>query len=137
MFIEPTITWVPSGFSGYIWLDTKIVLKKKIYRFDSNNVESCKDKYAAQCNITMNHQEPSLVYDNNNMQDQHRSFGVQDARSSNCLGCAQFKLEDVADHTCVAPGRIKRTEFNLRNTVAIVRNQEPQKKLFSVLLQIA
>ena len=28
MFIEPTITWVPSGFSGYIWLDTQIVLKK-------------------------------------------------------------------------------------------------------------
>ena len=27
MFIEPTITRVPSGFSGYIWLDTKIVLK--------------------------------------------------------------------------------------------------------------
>ena len=27
MFIEPTITWVPSGFSGYIWLNTKIVLK--------------------------------------------------------------------------------------------------------------
>ena len=23
------ITWVPSGFSGYIWFDTKIVLKKK------------------------------------------------------------------------------------------------------------
>ena len=29
MFIEPTITRVPSGFSGYIWLDTKIVFKKK------------------------------------------------------------------------------------------------------------
>ena len=29
MFIEPTITWVPSGFPGYIWLDTKIVFKKK------------------------------------------------------------------------------------------------------------
>ena len=29
MFIEPTISWVPLGFSGYIWLDTKIVLKKK------------------------------------------------------------------------------------------------------------
>ena len=29
MFIEPTITWIPSGFSGYIWLDTKIVLKRK------------------------------------------------------------------------------------------------------------
>ena len=28
MFIEPTITWVPSGFSGYIWLDTEIVFKK-------------------------------------------------------------------------------------------------------------
>ena len=28
MFIEPTITWVPSGVPGYIWLDTKIVLKK-------------------------------------------------------------------------------------------------------------
>ena len=25
MFIEPKITRVPSGFSGYIWLDTKIV----------------------------------------------------------------------------------------------------------------
>ena len=30
MFIEPMITRVPSGFSGYIWLDTKIVLKKKV-----------------------------------------------------------------------------------------------------------
>ena len=31
MFIEPTITWVPSGFSGFIWLDiTKIVLKKTL-----------------------------------------------------------------------------------------------------------
>ena len=29
MFIEPTITWVPSGFSGYIWLDTKICVEKK------------------------------------------------------------------------------------------------------------
>ena len=28
MFIEPMITWVPSKFYGYIWLDTKIVLKK-------------------------------------------------------------------------------------------------------------
>ena len=26
--IEPMITWVPWGFSGYIWLDTKIVLAK-------------------------------------------------------------------------------------------------------------
>ena len=29
MFIEPTITWVPSGFSGYIWLDTKNCVKKR------------------------------------------------------------------------------------------------------------
>ena len=28
VFIEPAITRIPSGFSGYIWLDTKIVLKK-------------------------------------------------------------------------------------------------------------
>ena len=28
MFIEPTITWSLRG-SGYIWLDTKIVFKKK------------------------------------------------------------------------------------------------------------
>ena len=28
MFIEPLIIQVPTGFSGYIWLDTKIVLKK-------------------------------------------------------------------------------------------------------------
>ena len=28
MFTEPTITWVISGFSGHIWLDTKIVFKK-------------------------------------------------------------------------------------------------------------
>ena len=31
LFIEPTITWIPSGFSGYIWLDTKIVLTKLYY----------------------------------------------------------------------------------------------------------
>ena len=33
LFIEPTITKVPSGFSGYIWLDTKIVLNKKLLKF--------------------------------------------------------------------------------------------------------
>ena len=27
MFIEPMITWVLLGFSGYIWLDTKIMWK--------------------------------------------------------------------------------------------------------------
>ena len=27
--VKITITWILSGFSGYIWLDTKIVLKKK------------------------------------------------------------------------------------------------------------
>ena len=30
IFIEPTITLVPSGFFGYIWLDTKTVLKKEL-----------------------------------------------------------------------------------------------------------
>ena len=28
MFIELTITWVPSGFSGYIWLAHKNCVKK-------------------------------------------------------------------------------------------------------------
>ena len=28
--IKPTITWFLHGFSGYIWLDTKIVLRKNI-----------------------------------------------------------------------------------------------------------
>ena len=30
IFIEPTITWVPLGFSGYILFDTKIVLIKSL-----------------------------------------------------------------------------------------------------------
>ena len=34
--LEPTITWVPSGFSGYIWLDTKIVLNNT----DCNDLKS-------------------------------------------------------------------------------------------------
>ena len=32
MFTESTITWVPSGFFGYIWLNTKIVLKNILTR---------------------------------------------------------------------------------------------------------
>ena len=32
MFIEPTSTWVPSEFSGYIRLDKKNCLKKKYGR---------------------------------------------------------------------------------------------------------
>ena len=39
MFIEPTIT---SGFSGYIWLDTKIVLKKvSVYINDNKKWLNC------------------------------------------------------------------------------------------------
>ena len=30
MLTESTITRVPCGFSGYIWLDTKIALNKKV-----------------------------------------------------------------------------------------------------------
>ena len=30
MFKEPMITWVPSGFSGYIWLETKKNVLKKL-----------------------------------------------------------------------------------------------------------
>ena len=32
MFIEPTITWVPSGFSGHMRFDTKIWFKKRMCR---------------------------------------------------------------------------------------------------------
>ena len=31
MFIEPTITWVSSGFSGYIWLNKKLLVYTKIF----------------------------------------------------------------------------------------------------------
>ena len=41
MFIEPTITWVPSGFSGYIWLDTKTVLKKLTMQGETDHDETC------------------------------------------------------------------------------------------------
>ena len=37
MLIGPTITWVLSGFSGYIWLDTKIVLKN-VFSFHPKTV---------------------------------------------------------------------------------------------------
>ena len=37
-FIEPTIIWVPSGFSGYIWLDTKILFQMHLSVWDSDNV---------------------------------------------------------------------------------------------------
>ena len=46
MFTEPKITWVPSGFSGYIWLDTKIVLKKNCRLWKhlfKNNLEGFKN----------------------------------------------------------------------------------------------
>ena len=43
MFNEPKITWVPSGFSGYIWLDTKkIVLKKKEEGLTDNSSSALK-----------------------------------------------------------------------------------------------
>ena len=62
------------------------------------------------------------------MHEQHRSDGVLNAQSNNCLGCTQSKHN--ANHTCrVAPGRIERTEFerSARNT-RDTRNPEPRKK---------
>ena len=35
MFIELTITRVPSGFSGYEWLNAKIVLKKNVVKYSN------------------------------------------------------------------------------------------------------
>ena len=64
MFIEPLIIWVPSGFSGYKWLDTKIVLEKKnskqtidmTFRVE-NEVEFSELNYygAKNCNIIIMH----------------------------------------------------------------------------------
>ena len=55
MFIEPTITWVLSGFSWYIWLDTKIVLKKVVsgYFYISAISTACKPD-ARQMNFEIN-----------------------------------------------------------------------------------
>ena len=40
MFIEPTITWVPSGFSECIWLDTKNCVKKFNIEFGEGLINS-------------------------------------------------------------------------------------------------
>ena len=40
MLIEPKITLIPSGFSGYIWLDTKIVFKEKYIIGPGHNINS-------------------------------------------------------------------------------------------------
>ena len=94
-----------------------------------SKVEDCYDEDTAQGNIKMSYREPICVYDTDNeMHEQHRSDGIHNARSNNCLGCTQFKHN--ANHTCrAAPDRIERTEFersarNTRNT----RNPEPRKK---------
>ena len=35
MFLEPTITWVPSGFFGSVWLDIKhLCSKNKIIKMN-------------------------------------------------------------------------------------------------------
>ena len=94
--------------------------------FDLNKVEGCYDEDTAQGNIKVSYREPICVHDTDNeMHEQHRSDGIQNARSNNCSGCTQFKHN--ADHTCYAvPDRIERTvckgsneaqnERNLRNT---------------------
>ena len=75
----------------------------------------------------MSHRKPICVHDtDNDMHKQHRSLGIQNTRSTNCLGCTQFKHN--ADHTCcAAPGGIERNEFKC--SVRNERNQEqPRKK---------
>ena len=101
-------------------------LNKRPVAFDSNDVEGCYNEDTAQNNIKMSYREPICVHDTENeMHEQHRSDGIQNARSNNCLGCTQFKHN--ADHTCrAASGRIERKEFECcaRKT----RIQEPRKK---------
>ena len=64
MFIELTITWVPSGFSGYIWLEQKLCLKKLLWgRFwvpneaNKNSMNLC--RLILTHMITSNHNELS------------------------------------------------------------------------------
>ena len=55
MLIEPTITLVPLEFSGYIWLDTKIVIKKKFdvhdpditHKYEMPGIHACKHRLDA------------------------------------------------------------------------------------------
>ena len=63
MFIEPTITWVPSGFSGYIWLDTKIVLKNEyIFTCDKTNIDSsCLQFHSFSTYFLFDMQEPHVL----------------------------------------------------------------------------
>ena len=38
IFIEPTITWVPLGYSGYIWIDSNIVFEKSFRNYGGYNL---------------------------------------------------------------------------------------------------
>ena len=75
----------------------------------------------------MSYREPICVHDmENEMHEQHRSDGIQNARSDNCLGCTQF--EHNADHTCcAAPGCIESKEFECCARKQEFKSQERNK----------
>ena len=90
--------------------------------FDSNDVEGCYYEDTAQGNIKMSYREPVCVHDTDNeMHEQLKSDGIQNARSNDCSGCTQFKHN--ADHTCYAvPDRTERTVFKSSDGAPAKRN---------------
>ena len=85
MFIEPTITWVPSGFSGYIWLDTKIVLKNNyIYNYSHITIISY---YIISCDNTIlyyNYITITIIFTIRHGPSQHVTTVRQSIRDLSC-----------------------------------------------------
>ena len=80
-------------------------------------------------NIKLSYREPhSCVYDTyNQLHEQPRSFGVEDARNTNCSGYTQIKHN--ADHTCCAAlGQIKDNEFKRIDRADVKRKELQQKQ---------
>ena len=96
--------------------------------FDSNEVDGCFYEDTTQDNIKMSYRELSRVHDTcNDVHNQHRSFGIQDTRSTNCLRCTHFKHN--ANHTCcAAPGRVEGTEFKYSDKAVVKGNPASRKE---------
>ena len=92
MFIEPMITRVPSGFSGYIWLDKKncvirkIIMKWKWYTYDK--LKWCFRRWWFSYFISHPHQQLRMQPTQSGaLSDPHT------ARSTRSFCCRGFKLD--------------------------------------------
>ena len=95
MFIEPTITWVPSGFSVYIWLNTKIVFKKN-YRYCAirkRKSEIKNDKILMKLLVSAKFQR---IY--------HKIYIISDSRTPGGITPSErITLRDTTPPTAIAP----------------------------------